>query len=274
MPTDLTATAAGNSPARRTAAAKLVADGSGELASFKAFAAESAFSTNVVIEKIVAYAQTDGIVDTRAYCVLWAAGDRAAGLTRFKSLQGDKFDRRQAFEDLWRHGRSFLYGAVNGGGLGVEDFGPICLVLADVGAQTPVALGVFPEDSVGRYTSVRGTVDIERATSEATAWSDRAELAVLERAGAVAGAPPASWPPLLCSNDDYLEVALAGRLALTALAEARMSGELRELLDELWARRWLLDEQLTDLELVELNAYEILQTWRRRHGVALESVPS
>jgi hypothetical protein len=274
MGADLTATAEGNSHARCAAAReKLEADTSRSLASFRDFVEKSAFATNVRLEKVVAYEEAGGIIDGRAYCILCSAGDTVAGLERFASSQNRYFLGRENFEDLWEHGRRFVYGAVNAGGMGVEEFGPICLVVADVEAEVPDALGVFPEDTVKRYTDAGSGVDEGRALSEVTMWDDRSDLAVVERANEAVTAAQAGWPPLLCSDDGYLEVVVTGPLPLKAIAEARLPDALRARLDELRAK-YLLEEPMTMVEQGEAHAYDVLHRWRHRHGTAIDRVTS
>jgi hypothetical protein len=274
MGSDLIETAEGNSHARRLAASERIEDdASGRLTQFRNFPENSTFATNVSLEKVIAFEQSDGVVDARTYFILVSGGDRDAGLAEFAESQGRHFGGRQNFEDLWEHGRRFVYGAVNGGGVGVEGFGPICLVLADVEAEAPDALGVFPEDTVKRYADAGGAVDGARALSEATAWEDRAELAVVERASEAAAAVEADWPPMLCSDGDYLEAVVTGPLPLRAVAQVRMPDPLRKRLDGLRAKA-LLNEAITHVERRELLAYEVLHAWRRRHRTAIERVPS
>lgn len=271
MATDLTKTADANSSARQaTAGEKLAADLSGRLTRFREFVAESAFGTNVRLDKLPAFERARAIVDARSYFILLSAGDVAAGLALFAASQGGYLRGRQGFEDLWENGRRFIYGAVNGGGSGVEGFGPVCLVLADVQSGSVDALGVFPEDTVKRYVDANGDINHELACAEATAWEDRAELGVLERSEEASATTAADWPGLLCSADDYLEIVITGPLSLEAVIEVRLPAALRVRLDELRAKS-VLEVPITDVELAEVHAYDVLHAWRRRHGAAIEA---
>lgn len=113
------------------------------------------------------------------------------------------------FEAIWNHGRRFVYGAVNAGGMGTEGFGPFCIVVDDPGASAPAALGVVPADSASRYCSRDGTVDRARALGEVIAWSDRGDLVAVERANDVSGVPPDEWTVVVCRSRRYLEALVA-----------------------------------------------------------------
>jgi len=256
VPNDLTAMAESNGPARRAASATSVAaDASGRLASFHLLASGSAFSTNVFAARVLSYG------------VAGAIGPSPAG-------PGDSWRaRREAFEDGWQHGRRFVYGALNAGGMGAEDFGTFCLVVGDPQASAPVALAVFPGDSAQRYTTGAVTVDHARAESEATAWADRADLAVTERGAEVLARPQDQWPEVLCGPGRYLEVVRAGHLPVSMVSEVRTRFSYRERLDELDARRELESEILSPDQANELDAYDVVQGWCRSLGVTVTDVP-
>jgi hypothetical protein len=266
---DLTATAAGNSPARQAQAREVLEKaGSGELQRFRWLAALSAFSTNVDFDKVVVYDDAGEVLDTRGYYAE-RHGDIAAGLRAFAEKQGSWLARREAFEDLWEYGRTLIYGAVNAGGMGVMgSFGPICLVVPNPDQQSPRALAAFPADTAARYTDASGTVDERRAQEEVTAWAARGELALIERQSEAMAASATDWPRVLCCPTAYLEATFAGSLPLRALSEVRLLDEVRAHLRKL-RLRLVAGETLTDTEQNELGAYDRLQRWRREHGTAI-----
>lgn len=276
MGVDLAATAAGNSPARQAQAqAVLAAAGSGkpQLQRFRWLAASSALSTNVEFDKVVVYDEAGEVLDTRGYYAK-RHGGAAAGLSVFAKEQGSWLARREAFEDLWEHGRAFIYGAVNAGGMGVlGDFGRICLVVQDPERRNPHALAVFPADTAARYTDEAGVVDGRLAQEEATAWPARGELAVIERQSEAAATSAHNWPRVLCRPEAYLEAVFAGPLPLEALSEARLPDKVRAHLRKL-RLRLVTGETLTDTEGIELSAYDRLQRWRREHGTAINVIPT
>lgn len=267
---DLTLTAESNAGARRAAAEAAVADDhSGTVAAFREFAGTSRFSTNATADKICAYGAAGEVLDTRGSYIHTVGGDATKGLEDFAAAQESWLARREAFEDLWHHGRRLLYGAVNAGGLGPTDsFGSFCLLVDDPEDPPADALAVFPGDSVRRYTTPDGVVDEQRCVEEVTPWGERADLAVLECAGEAAAAPEEDWPQLLCRDHRYLEVVRAGRIPVTALAETRLRSGERSRLDGLRARV-LAGDELAPVEANEVAAYDVLHTWRRSHGTPI-----
>ena len=228
--------------------------------------------TNVEFDKLVAYDAEGRLLDTRSYFVQQAGGDAGVGLADFAAAQDAMLVRREAFEDLWEGGREFLYGAVNAGGIGVEEFGPICLVVTDASVLETVVLAVFPFDTARGYTDASGAVDAAAAQEDATGWDAHPDLAVLAFGSEAIGSPSSEWPAVVCRNDQYLEVVVAdSSVRIEALAEARLRRALRERLDELRAR-WLAREPLTDVERSEAAAYHALHGWRKRHGIAINDV--
>jgi hypothetical protein len=271
---DLTATAAGNSPARRAQAqVTLEADSSGKLQRFQRLAASSAFSTNVDFDKVVVYDKAGGVLDTRSYYVE-RYGDTKVGLGAFVKAQGSWLARREAFEDLWENGRAFVYGAVNAGGMGAMGrFGPICLVVQEPERRHPHGLAAFPDDTAARYTDAAGAVNGRLAREEATAWAARGELAVIHRRSEALAAAEHDWPPVLCHPAAYLEATFAGSLPLEALGEVRVLDEVHEHLEAL-SSRLLTGETLTVTEENELSAYDRLHKWRRERGTTITVIPA
>lgn len=222
---------------------------------------------------MVVYDEAGEVLDTRRYYAE-RHGGTAAGLRVFAKKQGTWLARREAFEDLWEHGRTFIYGAVNAGGMGVlGDFGRICLVVQDPERRNPHVLAVFPADTAARYTDEMGAVDDRRAQEEVTAWAARGELAVLERQNEAMASTAPDWPRVLCRPEAYLEAVFAGPLPLEALSEARLPDKVRAHLRKLRLRQ-VADETLTDTERNELGAYDRLQRWRREHGTAINVIPT
>ncbi|MGH9277285.1 MAG: hypothetical protein ACRD12_04165 [Acidimicrobiales bacterium] len=246
------------------------ADTSGRLRSFREFAMEkSHFSTNVDCFKIVAFHDVGEIVDARRVCVHRAGGDEAAGLAAYARIQDDWMARREAFEDLWHHGRRLVYGAVNAGGMGTP-FGIWCLV-ADPEQPAANALGVFPDNTARRYAETSGVADGSRAAGEVTAWADRAELAVVERGAEAVASADEEWPDVVCGDDRYLEVARAGPWPVAACGEVRMRAELRARLDELWAQEET-GELLPVDEANEVAAYRVVDAWRKAHATTVTEI--
>jgi len=273
MPLSVTRAASLNGSRVRAAATRLMTrDSSGALSRFHELADRSAFSSNVSADKIEVFDVHGAILDARAIEQYNASGDRTAGLRAFRLRQRDWLVRRIRFEALWRHGRRFIYGALNAGGIGTEGrYGPFCLVIADPGSCAPSALAVFPADSAERYCSAAGAVDRDRARAEAVAWSDRAALTTIERASEALATPPGAWPQVICAPGRYLEAVIAPGPSLDSVSAVRVRQAYRDRLDDL--RVQALDDDLQPgTALRELAAYEALRRWRVAHGIAIEGV--
>ena len=271
-PLDLTAVAAANSPARRAAASgAIAADPTGTVGRFARLVADSAFSTNVTAAKISAFDHADEILDSRQCAVAAAGGNKRKGHHRFRASAGPWLVRREAFEDLWRHGRQFVYGAVNAGGTGVVSFGAYCVV-ATPEVPVPSVLATFPADSAQRYTTEAGAVSRPTAAADATAWDRRADLVVAERAPEAAATAEDAWPELVCSPSRYFETVRAGRWPTSSITEVRMDRSMQDGLARLRARH-LAKEALTDVERHQVDAYRAVNAWRKRHGTTIVRVP-
>jgi len=267
----LSATAAANSTTRQTESAALISgDPTGTLTRFHAFVADSVFSSNVSADKVIDWDEAGEVLDTRRWSIAQSGGDVAVGLAAFASQQGQWLVRRQGFEDLWEHGRRFFYGALNAGGMGTEGrYGPFCVVIHDLDAHGPCALAVFPGDSAQRYTTEAGSVDAAAAGREATAWADRAGLALVHRAAEVQAVDEEGWFEVVCRPDRYLEVVVAAQLPIAVVAEVRIRRGTADRLDDLQSRR-LIGDVLSPTESNEVRAYEAMQRWRRLHGAFVE----
>lgn len=209
------------------------------------------------------------MLDTRRVCVHQAGGDEAAGTASFVALQGPWLPRREAFEGLWRHGDRLVCGSLNAGGMGAETFGPFCLVVDHPSQPVPDALGLFPSDSLVRYTTADGSVDRHAAVAEVTGWDEHSDLGVVERGGDALGQAEERWPSIVCSSDTYLEVVRAAALPVPALGAVRFREDYRRRLDELQARE-LVGEEITGPSRNEVAAYSAVNRWRSAHGTLIE----
>ena len=150
-------------------------------------------------------------------------------------------------------------------------FGPFCLTCRHPETPVPDALAVFPEDSARRYTTEAGQVDRDLARAEATAWSHRHDLAVIERGDEALAAANAEWPAAVCQADRYFEVTRAGPMPVADLHEVRLRAAYRSELVTLRVR-FLAGEPLVADELSQVGAYDVLRKWRRTSGIDLVDV--
>jgi len=211
------------------------------------------------------------VLDARRYQVA-VSGDETTGLAMFAAEQREYFVKRQAFEDFWAHGRQLVYGAVNAGGMGTEgQYGPFCVVIADPTALDPDSLAVFPGDSAQRYTTAAGEVDSAAALAEATAWADRADLAVVERSVEALTTAEGEWPEAVCRAGHYLEAPRAGALPARFVAEVRMRVETRDRLEEL-RTGVVAGEVIEPSQRGEVRAFQALLGWQRAVGTQIVAV--
>lgn len=273
VPRSLKRAGALNSARVHAAAMRIVTDDvGGTMHAFLALASASAFSTNVSADKIAVFDERGAILDARAVRVHEASGDEDAASRVFEEEQGDWLVRREGFEALWRHGPTFVYGAVNAGGMGAARprFGPFCLVVSDPAAGAD-EIAVLPADSARRYCSPSGVVDEQLARSEAVTWRHRGHLATIERADDVAMTPPAGWPQLICSPRRYLEAIVTPGPPLGSIDAVRIRNEHLVHLEDLKLAG--VDSGVEpSAEQRELIAFEALNRWRAEHQVGIEGV--
>jgi hypothetical protein len=230
-------------------------------------------STNVDGRKVVDYDDADRILDARSLWIARRGGNTAAGIREFEKQQGKWLPRRQGFEDLWAHGREFVYGAVNPGHDGVgAQYGPFCLLIRPacvVGAHS----AIFPANTAERYGDDSGTPDSTRALAEAGCWRFVADIGLVEFGSDAAALAPEAWPRLICGDKRFLEVVTVGPIEFTDVTEVRISeAHMREL--NAWS---VLDRagRLTDpAHQHAVAGWRIVKTWTKttRPHIALSIV--
>ena len=271
MRCDLEETANANSDARVIEAGRVGLPSTVESA-FRAHLSTSVFSTNATAAKILAFHGISEIAHARRLCIHRAGGDVRAGLANYKVEQGDYFRRRTAFEKLWKRGRSLLYGAVNSGNLGALDYGEFCLVVEDPARLPKAERAVFPGDSAIRYASSTGKLRTAKAVKEATAWKDRAELAIVKLASSIATTHPAGWPELICREGDYIEVAQIGDIPISAITEVRVGAAYRKTQMD-GVARVSQGLPLDDATAMNIKATDAINRWVDSHKMKIVHVP-
>jgi hypothetical protein len=264
VPLDLNATAQLNRSRRSEDARTLIDnDATGTLLRFRGLSDSSLMSTSITSDKVLVFDRADEVLDTRRYYIARDANE-AAGAEAFRQSWAF-IHRRIGFEDLWEHGHSFIYGAINAGGLGPQAiYGTICLVI-EPDREDPLALAVFPDNTALRYTDTDGQANVALATADATAWQERGAEAVVVRGNEALGHFDANWPSVLCGDDSFLEVVRAGTLAFRLLVEIRLPASRHRRYEDLW---WLreLGAVLTPDESAQVNVYSALLRWQRSYG--------
>lgn len=267
MRRDLEATANANSGARVIEAGRVGLPSTVESA-FRAHLSTSVFSTNAAADKILAFDEISEITHMRGLCIHWAGGDARAGLAYYKVRQERWYRRRTAFEKLWKRGRSLLYGAVNSGNLGVYAHGGFCLVVEDPTRLPKAEWALFPGNSAKRYATLAGKPRTAKAVKEATAWKDRAELAIVKLGSSIETTHPAGWPELICRKSDFIEVAQIGGIPISAITEIRVgAANWKKLMDGVARKRRKLP--LDAGTAMDVKAADAIIGW----GVKIVRVP-
>lgn len=132
---------------------------------------------------------------------------------------GPFYDRRLAFDDAFDDGRRFRYGALNGGGTGLDSYGAWCVVLR----SKPEQAACWQGDSLAS--------DVNHIARCAIAYSHRHSLVAAERAGSAATSVAGRWPALILSGKAYFEVVFLDPIDLAAIDAVRVAHSTYQ---ELW----------------------------------------
>jgi hypothetical protein len=223
---------------------------------FAAVATAALPGTNVDYEKVERFHTAAALIDARALAIAKAGGDRAAGLAAFAAKRWSP--RREAFEELWVKGRTFIYFAANPGTAGATDYGDVCLVVRSNRVLDEDS-AIFPFDTAQRYTDAAANVDAALAFDQVAVWESRADIAVIELATEAIRWPTDRWPELICGAR-YLEVVTAGPVDLGDVIALRVTPDVADELEQLW---WAWrNKTLTDpVSVRKAKAYNAMMKW-------------
>jgi hypothetical protein len=212
--------------------------------------------TNVDLEKVE---HSITIIDARALAIASAGGNRTQVLANWSAKSWSR--RREAFEDLWKGGRSFIYLSPNPGTLGATYYGEYCLVIDANRVSKHADSAVFRFDSAQRYRR-HGKRGPTACLAEAGSWESRADVAVVELAVEVTAQPERQWPDLICGKDGYLEVVTVGTIDVGDVVRLHISSQLPDELDDLWWELKADPRRITDpVSLRRAKAYDTMLTW-------------
>ncbi len=221
-------------------------------------------ASNVTADKIEAFAAAREVLHSRAVTIARHGGDVDAGLAEFNARPWSA--RRTSFEAVWADGQSAIYGAISVGGLGVEDYGPFCLVFEDPSVDSMV-IAVFPTDSAQTYDCSLPS-DREKARSEATSWTERASLGVTKHSPDIPNQPETRWPSMVCNSGDYMEVVRIGALPLSILSSIRVpAADWKAYRDRKFNRPGSLA-----LEPRTEQALAVIDRWSRTLGTKIQPI--
>lgn len=139
----------------------------------------------------------------------WAAFHAAESSKSIEDFLREKlhgfFDRRIAFDGSIG-GERLRYGALNTGGLGASNYGEFCVVLVDPFVARAGDVVYLRADSLKTYLLPGGLVDEDGLQRDVAPHSHRQFLAALKHPSEACSLPPARWPAVLCSSENYVEV--------------------------------------------------------------------
>lgn len=148
-----------------------------------------------------------------------AAVDGRTVLEVLAQQQGSYFDRRVAFEQDWAGGGHFHYAALNGGGAGLQDFGPLCVVLRD--DQDPMA---FLEGNSLEFFDDFSVASIQPHVAPPDLGT---ELAVCKLHPC-----ESNWQSALCGPGSYVEALRLEPLRATQIEEVRIDLDVMDALTD------------------------------------------
>lgn len=183
---------------------------------------------------------------------------------------GGFYDRRVAFDNTFKDGETFRYGALNAGGAGLPKYGSYCLVLARAFQNALPQIAYLPGDSLTVCFSADGQLDQAAVERCATPHAHRHEMVALHRAGEAPVTPKAEWPKLVLGAGRYFEAVFVGEVTLQALNCVRVP---RSEYDRKWDRTFAsFGKKCGDAERALMHDFRRLLLARRDNEVELEIV--
>lgn len=141
-------------------------------------------------------------------------------------LQGSYFERRIAFDRAFERGESFLYGALNIGGTGVdtENYGGFCVFFGRA-IFDHVDCALVPGNSLDRYmpAATCPELQLDKLSTEIATPPERHQLAALKHHHHVEQQEENQWAAMLCSGDDFIEAIFVGALKPRQISTVRLS---------------------------------------------------
>jgi hypothetical protein len=218
-------------------------------------------TTNIDGRKVVDFDAAGAILDARALWIARNGGNEVAGTRAFEDSQGTWLPKRQGFEDLWINGRTFIYGALNPGHNGVgADYGPFCLVV-DPSRAVGDHRGVFPGNTADRYGTASGAADAKAAHADAGCWHFAADVGVVEFGLAANGVAATQWPRLVCNDQNFVEVVIAGPIEFTDVTEVRVGYQTKKDLDT-WSVQYRRGTLSDPAKRWAVEGWRIVKKWR------------
>jgi len=141
------------------------------------------------------------------------------------------YEKRVTFDRAFKDGEQFRYGALNGGGAGLPEYDPYCVVLLRDSQISPEGIAYLPGDSLKICFAADGSFDPTVIESRTTPHTHRHLMAANERAIEVPLANKQEWPGLVASPGRYFEVVFIGDVSLETVECVRV---LKTEYDRMW----------------------------------------
>lgn len=141
------------------------------------------------------------------------------------------YDKRVTFDRAFKNGEQFRYGALNGGGAGLPEYDPYCVVLTRAFQTSLSDIAWLPEDSLKICFASDGSFDTTVVENRTAPDTHRHLLAATERASEVPPTDKRDWAGLVASPGRYFEVVFVGDVSLNTVKCVRM---LKTEYDRMW----------------------------------------
>ncbi len=182
---------------------------------------------------------------------------RLSGRTRDDLLRerlNTFYEKRTNFDLAFVNGDKFRYGMLNGGGVGLSQYGTYCLVLdwSVLGSVEDIAY--LPGDSLKLCLRADGSLDQGLVEHSTTPHSHRHFMAAKERVHDILSTTSQHWPEVLVSSKDkYFEAIFIGTVTLSSVKCVRI---VKSEYDRLWDMAFKsLDKHLSDAERAEVDDF-------------------
>lgn len=141
------------------------------------------------------------------------------------------YEKRVTFDRAFNDGERFRYGALNGGGAGLPEYDPYCVVLTRDFQTSLSDIACLPGDSLDIFFAADGTFDAAVVQSRTAPHTHRHLMAAKERANEVPLTNERDWAGLVASPGRYFEVVFICDVALDTVECVRM---LETEYDRMW----------------------------------------
>lgn len=145
-------------------------------------------------------------------------------------------ERRQAFEGCFQQGERFLYGALNLGNVGLEDYGDWCVVFGEVAMAAWTCIASLPDNSLERYTSLGSPIDRDGVMHDVAPWGEVPQVAAIKHRNSLPEKAPNDWPNEVCHDYTYVECIVVDEVQVGHIEALRIR-------DNKMARIWDLIER-------------------------------